>query len=423
MACQFPAVHVLAQVRETLSVLRADHEALCALLIEGGIVSVRGLAQMKMQQRSVAMRRACPLYYTLDMKGIAVTATRFMTRDDHVRLRTTSKEMSVSLSATSPAVAPSKILVADDRVSAELFDTRSCRWEPLPLVEHHKDRVSAVIRGRLYVCGGWNAASAQCFDPLQNTWRSLHPMAVLRWGAAAAVVGDHLYVCGGRKGVRLLCSTERLDTWSEVWEASPAMAQGRQFAGAAVIGGRIYVVGGLVHLDGTSTSSAERFGGAWTTLPRMAQRRVCCSTAVIANRLYVSGSEHFNIQNVPSSLERFDPALGTWAPLRPMLHRRFFAATACLRGRLFVCGGRENSWQGGVLQSVECYDPHTDSWEEAAPMSHARCGPKVATANGCLYVFGGGPRSAERFDPVTGRWEVLPAMTVGEVSLVAAIRA
>ena len=65
------------------------------------------------------------------------------------------------------------------------------------------------------------------------------------------------------------------------------------------------------------------------------------------------------------------------------------------------------------LDSVESDDFDTDSWEESVPMSQAGSGAKIAFDSGCLYVIGAGARnaqkvslflrSAERFDPVTGR--------------------
>ena len=83
--------------------------------------------------------------------------------------------------------------------------------------------MSAVIRGRLYVCGGWNRGdgratfSAESFDPLQNRWRSLRPMSVLRARAALAVFGHHLYVCGSLDvSGHPHNAVERFDTLSEV---------------------------------------------------------------------------------------------------------------------------------------------------------------------------------------------------------------
>ena len=396
------------------------------------MISAKGLAQEKHVQRLGAICRTCPITIVVDINDVALAATRFMTRDDHAGLRTTSKHVSQCMSATSSAVIPSMILVAHLKGPTKLFDTTSGRWETLPSMrEDLTGSMSAVIRGRLYVCGGWNPEdegvtnSAECFDPLQNRWRSLRPMSVHRAGAAAAVVGDHVYACGGSALFGVLHSVESFDTLSEVWEAQPAMVQGRFNAGAAVIRGRIYVVGGVIG-DGTKTSSAERFDGAWTTVPPMTHRRALSSTAAIAEKLYVCGGEGGRAHIM---VERFDPAHDTWGLLRPTLHRRVDATVAVLRDRLYLVGGIGDD--GVALDSVESYDPDTDSWEESTPMLNARCGAKAVRTRGCLFVIGGGARNAhggfsflrsvEWFDPITWKWEALPDMAVTQVSVVAAI--
>ena len=304
---------MIAQVRETL--------------IKEGMISAKGLAQEKHLQRVAVSCRACPLTFVFDINGIASAATRFMARDDHAGLRTTSKQMSQGMSATSSAVMQSKILIAGLEQPTELFDTTSGRWETLPSMRGSLSQpVSAVIRGRLYVCGGWNPGdrrvtnSAECFDPLQNRWRLLRQMFVPQMRAASAVVGDHMYVCGGAAVIydRPHNSVQRFDTLSEVWEAQPARTQRRWGAGAAVIQERIYVVGGVG--DGTMTSSAERFDSAWTTLPPMTHRRNDCSTAVIAEKLFVCGGE---AGRAHITVERFGPSTHeTWELIRPTLHHR-----------------------------------------------------------------------------------------------------
>ena len=280
---------MVAQLRETLADLRSDHDALCSLLVKEGMISAKGFAKEKHLPRVAVTFRACPITFVFDISDIALAATRFVTRDDQAFLRTTSKHMSQCMSATSSAVVPSKVLVAD------VFDTTSGRWERLPSMREPRSLpMSAVIRGRLYVFGGLS------FDPLQKGWRSLHPMSVSHWGAAPAS-GDHLHVCGGSDGSgRLDNSVERFDTISEVWVAQPAMAQGRFNAGAAVIRGRICVVGGFVGSGPKSTSSAERFDGAWTTVPPMTHSRGLCTIAVLAEKLYVSGGDDSHCCRAPT---------------------------------------------------------------------------------------------------------------------------
>ena len=143
--------------------------------------------------------------------------------------------------------------------------------------------------------------------------------------------------------------------------------------------------------------------------------RCPCSTAVIAQKLYVCGGEDGRAAN---TLERFDPAHDTWELLRPPLHRRRLTTVAVLRDSLYFVGGVGDDGVDIVLDSVESYDTVTDSWEESAPLLNARCVAKVARVNGALFIFGGFGQeldelaSVERFDPVTGRWEALPDMTV-----------
>ena len=85
---------MIAQLREMLAGLRSDHGALCSLLIKEGKISAMRLAQEKHSQRVAVTCRAHPLTFVLDINGIALAATRFMTRDDHMALRTTSRHMS-----------------------------------------------------------------------------------------------------------------------------------------------------------------------------------------------------------------------------------------------------------------------------------------------------------------------------------------
>ena len=150
-------------------------------------------------------------------------------------------------------------------------------------------------------------------------------------------------------------------------------------------------------------------------------RRALCSAAVIAEKLYACAGEGGRAH---ITVERFGPAHETWELLRPTLHRRKDTTVAVLQDRLYVVGGMSDD--DTALDSVESYDPETNSWEESVLVSRARSGAKVARVNGSLYVLGGAGeslRSAERFDPVTGRWEALPHMTVTGLWLVSAIRA
>jgi N-acetylneuraminic acid mutarotase len=92
---------------------------------------------------------------------------------------------------------------------------------------------------------------------------------------------------------------------------------------------------------------------------------------------------------------------------------RFGHCVAVVDGKLYAAGGRNDD--DGTLSSVECFDPSTGQWSAVAAMSTVRGGPGVAVVDDKLYVVGGydgtlAPLSSvECFDPSTGQWSVLAA--------------
>lgn len=80
---------------------------------------------------------------------------------------------------------------------------------------------------------------------------------------------------------------------------------------------------------------------------------------------------------------------------------------------VYVCGGHAS---GVTLAGLDRFDPVTGRWEVLPPMPTPRHGCMAAAVIGILYVFGGANDSglplgtAERFDPLVGEWEQLPPM-------------
>lgn len=112
-----------------------------------------------------------------------------------------------------------------------------------------------------------------------------------------------------------------------------------------------------------------------------------------------------------SSLRRFRAAWlagARWAAeALPLL------GTRCT-GSVYVCGG----YSGAVkLRSAERFNPVEGSWEMLPAMLQVRSGPAATSFEGELYVFGTnsstGCATAERFVPALGRWEAMPSMLQG----------
>ncbi|KAL4705327.1 hypothetical protein ACJJTC_019013 [Scirpophaga incertulas] len=190
----------------------------------------------------------------------------------------------------------------------------------------------AVLEGALYAVGGQDGV--QClshverYDPKENRWAKVAPMATRRLGVAVAVLGAHLYAVGGSDGQAPLNTVERYDPRANRWTAVAPMATRRKHLGAAVFDGHIYAVGGRD--DCTELSSAERYEPStdtWSPVVAMTSRRSGVGLAVVNGQLYaVGGVRRYRLPQVYRGVR---PGIKPVAPVR----RHELQTTRWWRGR------------------------------------------------------------------------------------------
>jgi hypothetical protein len=128
--------------------------------------------------------------------------------------------------------------------------------------------------------------------------------------------------------------------------------------------------------------------------------------------------------NLRRAAELYDPATGVFTPIGDMVIERAGNTAALLSdGRVLVAGGEDRS--ENALASAELYDPSTGKFTRTGDMTEPR-GEATATVlrNGKVLIVGGGSghypsqnvyRSAELYDPATGRFTSTGQMTVGRL--------
>ena len=177
-------------------------------------------------------------------------------------------------------------------------------------------------------------------------------------------------------------------------------------------GGEVLIAGGW-GLDGV-LSSAELYDperGAFAPAGDMTARRAASTaTALPDGRVLISGG--FDGGRDLAGAEIYDPRTGTFTPTGAMGTPRSAHVSALLAdGRVLVAGGR--SGEGRVLGSAEVYDPVAKSFTPVGDMAVVRHKHAAASLpDGRVLIVGGSDardsagrhRSAETYDPVSGRF-------------------
>jgi hypothetical protein len=182
----------------------------------------------------------------------------------------------------------------------------------------------------------------EAYDPRADSWTSMAPMPIMRFGHAAATVEGKIYVFGGKSTVNtaVFGTLEVYDPAANSWTTESPMPTARGLLSASVVNGRIYAIGGTLS----------------------------------------PGSQQFD------TVEMYDPATDNWAAKSPMPTARFALASSAVNGKIYAIGG---GFGLTALRTVEEYDPVSDTWTTRADMPTKRHAMPGAVVNGRIYVSGG----------------------------------
>lgn len=170
--------------------------------------------------------------------------------------------------------------------------------------------------------------------------------------------------------------------------------------------GRVLVLGGR-GLDGAPLASGEiydRDSGAWTPIAAMGRARAGHTASLLLDgRVLVAGGtgcrRTCTDADALATAELYDPASGAWAQTTNMhVSRSGHAAVVLGDGRVLVAGGRGIDPAAerlpvrypASLRSAELYDPRTGRWSTLRAMHRGRAGQFAATLRDGRAVMAGG---------------------------------
>jgi hypothetical protein len=251
-------------------------------------------------------------------------------------------------------------------------------------------------------------------------WARLRPSLLARTEVAAARAGDRVYVVGGFAGTEgsalgaTTAAVERYDPRRDRWSRARSMPLALNHPAAATWRGRLYVVGGYTAPVGLTGDSAAllRYDprrDRWTRLADMPTARGALAVGVIGDRLYAAGGAAGG--RALRTLEVYDLRRDRWRRGRAMPTAREHLAGAVHGGAFYVLAGR--SAERGNVAVAERFVPVRGRWERLPAMRKPRGGIAAAVVGGRIVVVGGEEAAGtiaevEAYDPARRRWRPLP---------------
>ncbi|XP_039104368.1 kelch-like protein 17 isoform X2 [Hyaena hyaena] len=215
--------------------------------------------------------------------------------------------------------------------------------------------------------------------------------------------GPVLFAVGGGSLFAIHGDCEAYDTRTDRWHVVASMSTRRARVGVAAVGNRLYAVGGY---DGTSdlatVESYDPVTNTWQPEVSMGTRRSCLGVAALHGLLYAAGG-----YDGASCLNSSSHQPRGWAPTDtcPGSFRQPASGP---------CPPRRPACSSGI-RGAERYDPLTGTWTSIAAMSTRRRYVRVAMLDGNLYAVGGYDSSShlatvEKYEPQVNTWTPVASM-------------
>jgi N-acetylneuraminic acid mutarotase len=278
---------------------------------------------------------------------------------------------------------------------------------------------AAVLNGRIYLIGGFDANSKQTATTLVlqpplvtstpppetqggpipanlGTWQSAAPVPESVDNAAAVAYQGYIYLAGGRIENRVTNKAWRYDPANDAWVELRSMPVPRHGATMQAVGGKIYLIGGASS-HGNDEVSIEVFDvahGTWTLLDNaVGTSRIGAQTALVNGQIaVVGGMTHEG--KVLASCDFFDPVRNRWTGGFHLRQGRSNFGLTSVEGRLVAIGG---VIPGGLAdepettQTMEISAGFGNGWMSGPWMPFPRQGMSVATLGDVVYLIGGSP--------------------------------
>ena len=230
-------------------------------------------------------------------------------------------------------------------------------------------------------------------------------------------------------------STELYDPRSGTFQSGASMSIGRSGHTATLMkNGKVLIVGGWTGHYGVRRSAELYDPGTYTFTPTgnmVVERAGNTATLLADGRVLIAGGEDRG-EDALASAEIYDPERGKFTLTGSMAEPRgAHTATALEDGKVLIAGGGSGHYPSqNVYRSAEIFDPGTGKFTSASEMSVGRHKhAAVLLRSGNVLIVGGSDNrdwrgeyaSTEIYDPVSGKFRATDSMNTPRFKLPAAV--
>ncbi|XP_046571173.1 LOW QUALITY PROTEIN: kelch-like protein 9 [Haliotis rubra] len=281
-----------------------------------------------------------------------------------------------------------EILVFDSKITSNSLLNRQ-EIATLPSALSHMQVV--VYNNFLYVLGG---CTTQCahgesavnsvlrYDPRFDSWFQVCPMLNKRAYFFAGALNNKIYSVGGKFKDGSLATAEAYDPAENTWELISSMPMSYHAHAGAVYAGHIYISGG--YSGNHFTPDMQRYDpqtNQWEDMAPMLTPRgwhVMCATH---DKLFVFGGCNLNVNQQAQPVmqsECYDPAIDQWTIIAPLSISHKEASCVVYNDQIYVLGGYNVQTKTGQ-KLVSKYDIYTGIWETVGALPRSLTGVGYCT--------------------------------------------
>jgi N-acetylneuraminic acid mutarotase len=208
--------------------------------------------------------------------------------------------------------------------------------------------------------------------------------------AAAASLDGYIYVAGGTIEKMVTNKFWRYDPIADSWASLPPLPIPRYGPTMQALGGKLYLVGGATSHgnDETSIEVYDPDARSWSLIPfALGVEREAARTVLFEGRIAIVGGRDREERN-QASCDLFDPNDLSWKSCSEMHLGRSGFGLAAVGDQLFAIGG-VNVLTGVTTQTTEISGTGGQGWMDGRWLPAPTQGMSVAVIGHTVWVIGG----------------------------------